>query len=71
MREKINALQTMPGRGRVVPELLDIGIRTWRELVIRPHRVIYRVEKDKVYVEVVFDSRRDSEALLRHRLLRR
>jgi plasmid stabilization system protein ParE len=64
------ALESSPRRGRVVPELARFGMRTWRELVVRPYRMIYRIEGDTVIVLAVFDGRRDLEDLLLERLTR-
>ncbi len=64
------ALESSPGRGRVVPELAHFGMRTWRELVVRPYRLVYRLEGDTVTVLALFDGRRDLEDLLLERLLR-
>jgi plasmid stabilization system protein ParE len=63
-------LESSPARGRVVPELARFGMRTWRELVVRPYRLIYRIESDAVTVLAVFDGRRDLEDLLLERLVR-
>jgi plasmid stabilization system protein ParE len=38
--------------------------------VVRPYRLIYRVERDTVTVLAVFDGRRDLEDVLLDRLLR-
>ena len=64
------ALESSPGRGRIVPELSHFGMRTWRELVVRPYRIVYRIEGDTVTVLGVFDGRRDLEDVLLERLLR-
>jgi plasmid stabilization system protein ParE len=64
------ALGSSPRRGRVVPELARFGMRTWRELVVRPYRLIYRIEGDTLTVLAVFDGRRDLEDLLLERLTR-
>jgi plasmid stabilization system protein ParE len=64
------SLESMPGRGRVVPELAAFGFKTWRELVVKPYRVVYRIERKTVYVLLIVDSRRDLEELLLKRLLR-
>jgi plasmid stabilization system protein ParE len=64
------ALESSLGRGRLVPELARLGMRTWREIVARPYRLIYRIEGDTVNVLAVFDGRRDLEDLLFERLLR-
>ena len=64
------ALEATPGRGRIVPELAHFGMRAWRELVVRPYRIVYRIEGDTVTVLAVLDGRRDLEDLLLERLLR-
>ncbi len=64
------ALESSPASGRVVPELAHFGMRTWRELVVRPYRLVYRIEGDTVTVLAVFDGRRDLEDVLLERLLR-
>ena len=70
LRDHASSLWSFPERGRVVPELLDLGLRAWRELVVRPHRIVYRISGDVVVVEVIFDGRRDVTAVLSDRLLR-
>ncbi len=63
-------LDHSPRRGRVVPELLKQGISRYREIVIKPWRVIYRIEEKKGYVVSVIDGRRNVEDVLLARLLR-
>lgn len=70
LRSKAASLAVNPRRGRVVPELGRFGMRTWRELIVRPYRVIYRLTNDTVTVLAVFDGRRDLEDVLLERLLR-
>lgn len=70
LRDSAASLLSLPERGRIVPELLEVGLKTWRELIVRPYRLVYRIVESSVIVEVVFDGRRDAEALLADRLLR-
>jgi len=63
-------LDHSPKRGRIVPELLKQGLSLYREIVIKPWRVIYRIEQDKVYVVSVIDGRRNVEDILLFRLLK-
>jgi addiction module RelE/StbE family toxin len=70
VRAKAGSLETNPRRGRIVPELQRMGIRTWRELVVRPYRLLYRVKGNAVVVLAVFDGRRDLEDVLLERLVR-
>ncbi len=70
LEKRAAALESNPRRGRVVPELAHFGMRTWRELVVRPYRVVYRIEADTMTALAVVDGRRDLEDLLLERLLR-
>jgi len=62
-------LSEHPHRGSHPRELLDIGIKEYREVVNKPYRIVYRVVGDKVYVLVIADGRRDMQTLLQRRLL--
>jgi len=70
LRQQGESLRQLPLRGRVVPELGQLGISSWRELIVPPHRLIYRIAGTRVLIEIVLDSRRDTETLLQERLLR-
>jgi plasmid stabilization system protein ParE len=70
IKKKTADLQMNPERGRVVPELSKHGITAYRELVVSPWRVIYRIVGKKVYIKVVADGRRNLEDLLFRRLMR-
>ena len=67
-KQKVSALYTMPDRGRIVPELKEQGIHTYREIIIAPWRVIYRISDTTVFVLSVIDSRRNVEDILLDRL---
>ena len=70
LRAKADSLERSPRRGRVVPELASMGTRAWRELVVKPHRIVYRIREDVVLLGAVVDGRRDLEDLLLERLTR-
>ncbi|MEA2562034.1 MAG: toxin ParE1/3/4 [Acidobacteriota bacterium] len=57
-------LQTLPLRGRVVPELARYEVKSFRELIIPPFRLIYRADPDRVVVYGVFDGRRNLEDVI-------
>lgn len=69
IRGKATALNRFPDRGRVVPELKEQGITLYRELIISPWRLLYRISGATVYVLAVFDSRRNLEDILLNRFL--
>lgn len=61
-------LVDFPQRGRIVPELRAQGIVQYRELIVPPWRIIYRISENRVYVLSVIDSRRNVEDVLLQRL---
>jgi toxin ParE1/3/4 len=64
------ALKRSPARGRIVPELARLQLRHYREFIIRPYRLLYRIVGRKVLVLALFDTRRNLEDILLDRLLR-
>ena len=67
----VSKLHSFPERGRVVPELKEQGILQYRELIIPPWRVIYRISDLQVHVLSVIDSRQNVEDILLNRLVRK
>lgn len=68
IKQTASNLYILPERGRVVPELRDQGILQYRELIISPWRVIYRISGKIVCVLSVLDSRQNIEDILLKRL---
>lgn len=68
IKQRASKLYSFPERGRVVPELRDQGILQYRELIISPWRVIYRISEKSVYVLSVLDARQNIEDILFRRL---
>src|SRR3990170_429741 len=69
IKAKASTLHSFPDRGRIVPELQDQGITQYRELIVAPWRIIYRISGEAVYVLSVLDSRQNVEDILLKRLL--
>jgi plasmid stabilization system protein ParE len=63
----IESLDELANRGRIVPELRARGINTYRELIVLPYRIMYRVEPGEVWIVAVLDHRRDLDTLLQAR----
>ena len=70
IRKRANTLRTFPDRGHVVPELVELDVVSYKELSVPPYRILYRIEKSKVFVQAVLDGRRDLRQLLSERLIR-
>ena len=64
-----NGLALQPDRGAWPPELLALGVRSYRQVHFKPYRVLYRVVGQTVSVLVIADGRRNLKALLERRLL--
>ena|SRR5208282_1894117 len=63
-------LKTMPDRGRIPPELEKIGVKEFKEIILKPYRIIYGIAESQVFVYCILDGRRDLQDLLEERLLR-
>ena len=69
LKKKASSLNLFPQRGRIFHELKDHGIILYRELIVAPWRIIYRISDKKVYVLSVIDSRQNVEDILLKRLI--
>lgn len=69
MSAKISALETSPSSCRAVPELRREGLTAYRELIVRPYRVMFRIRGQEVVLLAVVDGRRDLHELLWQRAL--
>ncbi|MBK5243883.1 MAG: type II toxin-antitoxin system RelE/ParE family toxin [Eubacteriaceae bacterium] len=69
IEEKVAQLELLPMRGRIVSELKAYNFLTYREILLSPWRIIYKIEADKVYIISVLDGRRNIEDLLMKKLI--
>ncbi|MBM4331634.1 MAG: type II toxin-antitoxin system RelE/ParE family toxin [Deltaproteobacteria bacterium] len=69
IKQKASSLYTLPERGRIVPELKDQAILIYRELIVPPWRIIYRISEKKIYVLSVLDARQNVEDILLRRMI--
>ena len=69
IEQAFSSLSELPLRGRYPNELLDVGVREYREIFFRPYRIVYRVTERTVYVYLIADGRRDMQTLLQRRFL--
>jgi toxin ParE1/3/4 len=67
---QIESLTTHPQRCRIPHELNKIGVSEYRELVVRPYGVFFRVQNRNIAIVAILDRRRDMEELLLQRLIR-
>jgi len=69
IRKKAVRLYVLPERGRVVPELKEQGIVIYREVILAPWRIMYRISDHNVFVLAVLDGRRNLEDILLERFV--
>lgn len=69
IEQAFQGLSEFPERGGCPGELLELGIREYREVFFKPYRIIYRVTAAGVYVLLIADGRRDMRNLLLRRML--
>ena len=66
----IEHLENFAERGSYPKELLDIGIKEYKQVAFKPYRVIYRIAAKQVIIHLVADDRRHLQGILNRRLLR-
>ncbi|UCE08284.1 MAG: type II toxin-antitoxin system RelE/ParE family toxin [bacterium] len=68
--QKVESLSKFPARGRIVPELKEFGFDLYREIIVRPYRIFYKIENDsKVIILGILDGRRDLLQVLLQRIV--
>lgn len=60
----IEFLEITPKIGRTVEELKSLKLNH-RQLVVSNYKIIYRIEKDTVYITDVFDCRQHPDKILK------
>lgn len=66
----VSTLATFPDRGSHPRELLELGIRDFRQRISNQFRIIYRVLESQVMIMLIADSRQNMQGLLARRVLR-
>jgi toxin ParE1/3/4 len=69
IEKAFSKLSEFPERGTYPKELIEIGVREYREVFFKPYRILYRVLDNNVYILLIADGRRDMQSLLQRRLL--
>ncbi len=70
LMEEIDTLITHPERCRIPPELKQIGVSEYRELIVSPYSVFFKIRENCLGIIAVLDRRRDLGELLIARTLR-
>jgi len=70
IKKECGTLYYLPKRKRIVPELQQIGILKYREIIHKRWRIIYKIDHQEVYILLVADSSRNLEDILFQRLVK-
>ena len=71
LKQKASSLYNFPERGRIVPELQDHGILQYRELIVPPWRILYRICCKRMFMCFLFWIHdQNIEDILLNRLIR-
>ncbi|MDW3208594.1 MAG: type II toxin-antitoxin system RelE/ParE family toxin [Reichenbachiella sp.] len=62
--ETTQSLNKFSKRGRLVEELQELG-KDHRYILALHFKIIYRIEKDKIYTTDVFSTRQDPDSILK------
>ena len=65
----VNSLADLNERDTVPKELLAIGVRKDRQLIVKPYRIVYERSPERVFVHAILDGRRDIQTVLTQRLV--
>ena len=66
--DRIDALARLPNRGSALPEFHGLVYPDYRQVVCRGYRIIYRIDRETVYVLAVIHQRRDTASAMLSRL---
>ena len=68
IEKAIDNLTNFPESGSYPNELINLGIKQYREVYFKPYRLIYQIQKETVFIMLIMDGRRDMQTLLSRRL---
>jgi toxin ParE1/3/4 len=69
INSQIKKLKDMPGIGKQVQLLKDIGINDYRQIVHDHWIIYYKVEGQRIYIISVIDGRRNLEEILYKKII--
>lgn len=70
IKDNTKQLSSFRNHGRIIPELKKQNIIKFREVIVSPWRIMYKISDDKIYIMAVIDGRRNIEDILLKRQLR-
>jgi toxin ParE1/3/4 len=68
IRKACESLSQMPERGHVPPELARADNYEYRQIIVKPYRIIYQIVDSSVFIFGIIHGRRNVDEVLRQRL---
>jgi toxin ParE1/3/4 len=69
IKAHINKLKDMPGTGKPVQILKDIGVNDYRQIIIDHWIIYYKIEEKYITVVSIIDGRRNLEEILYKKII--
>lgn len=69
IRKACESLSQMPERGHVPPELARADNYEYRQIIVKPYRIIYQIVDSSVFIFGIIHGRRNVDEVLRQRLM--
>ena len=69
IRKACESLSRMPERGHVPPELARADNYEYRQIIVKPYRIIYQIVDSSVFIFGIIHGRRNVDEVLRQRLM--
>ncbi len=69
IRQACESRSHMPERGHIPPELARVDSYEYRQIIVKPYRIIYQVVEPDVFIFGIFHGRRNVDEVLRQRML--
>ncbi|MBI9107238.1 MAG: type II toxin-antitoxin system RelE/ParE family toxin [Spirochaetales bacterium] len=70
IKETSKDIGDFPKQGRIIPELQNENLTKFREIIVKPWRMMYRIEDNRILILAILDGRRNIEDILMKRQLR-
>lgn len=67
--DKFSAADANPGIGKPVPELADLEITDFRQILTSHHKIVYETDSGVTYIHIVANFNQDVQSLLTRRIL--
>ena len=70
VEEKVNSLRLFPFEGKIIPELEEYDDEKYKQIIIYPWRIIYKINLSSIEILMVIDGRRDLQDILFKKLMK-